>query len=346
MNEPHCQVYTIRHDAMGPVAGTIRRLSPDGYFIQPMINRAGDSIVFWGRARGETGFNIWRHDGALRGNDAVGCSPVEVGRGVSTAPPGIAREPGNGGLGTARPTGATASFQLRKLTDDRAVNGHPFWSAAAQHIVYFSTRGASAQTEWRMADQFKLGRASRNIWIMDRTGQNRRQLTTGAFVDERPCLSPDGQTVVFVSNRSGAMNLWSVDVATGKLRQLFHHAGLDYRPIFSPTGDRLAFFSTNNPDQSRNLCIMNWPDGLVHFPVPRGHFEWVHGPFWLADGQTLLIHAYPLGKPLHCGIWRFRLPDQHLERVIVPGVGDYAHGTIDDRQTVLAFDSHDKHHEN
>lgn len=295
MIEPYCQVYTIQLGGTGPQAGTIRRLSPDGYFIQPMINRVGDAVVFWGRSRGETGFNIWCHAGALR-----------------------------------------------KLTNDRAVNGHPFWSSTARQIVYFSTLGVSDITDWHMAEQFHLGRAPRNLWIMDRNGQNRRQLTAGAFVDERPCISPDGKTVVFVSNRSGHMNLWSVDVATGQLRQLFQHTGLDYRPIFSPTGDRLAFFTTNNPTGARNLCLMNWPDGALSFPVPRGVFEWVHGPYWLADGQTLLIHAYPVGKPPHCGIWRFSLPDQKLERIILPDVGDYAHGTADDRQTLLAYDSHDR----
>ena len=276
----HCQVYTLQ-------AGKVTRLSPPGYFIQPMINRAGDAIIFWGSELGETGFNIWRHDGSLK-----------------------------------------------KLTDDRAVNGHPFWSADGRQIVYFHC----ADTDWRMSEQFNLGRTPRNIWIMDRDGQNRRQLTTGNFVDERPCISPDGQTVVFVSDRSGHMNLWSVDVTTGKLRQLFRHDGLDYRPIFSPTGDRLAFFTTNNPTGARNLCIMDWATGKTQFPICAGNFAWVHGPFWLADGQTLLVHA---GLDNKTGIWRFHLPDQHLERIILPGFSDYAHGTTDGQQAVLAFDSHD-----
>ena len=298
MNEPYCQVYTIQLGVTGPVAGTIRQVSLDGYFIQPMINRAGDQVVYWGREPGETGFNVWRFD--------------------------LERK------------------MVGRLTDNGAVNGHPFWTADSQRVVYFSNFGVSTETDWRMSEQFKLGRSPRNIWLMDRDGQNRQQLTTGAFVDERPCISPDGKTVVFVSDRSGHMHLWSVDVASGKLTQLTRHTGLDYRPIFSPTGDRLAFFTTNNPAGARNLCIMNWPNGSLSFPVPRSVFEWVHGPFWLADGQTLIIHAYPLGKPLHCGLWRFRLPDQHLERLIVPGFGDYAHGTIDERKTTLAFDSHDR----
>ena len=48
MNEPYCQVYTIQLGVTGPVTGTIRQLSPDGYFIHPMINRTGDSVIFWG----------------------------------------------------------------------------------------------------------------------------------------------------------------------------------------------------------------------------------------------------------------------------------------------------------
>ncbi|HPN84441.1 MAG TPA: DPP IV N-terminal domain-containing protein, partial [Victivallales bacterium] len=143
-----------------------------------------------------------------------------------------------------------------KLTDHRAVSGHPFWNSDASRVVFFSTLGVSPETDWNMADQFKLKRSPRNIWIMGRNGENPIRLTEGPYVDERPCISPDGRTVVFVSDRSGYMNLWSVSTETGELRQITKHQKRDYRPIFSPKGDCLAFFSTNNSKGMDDLCLM------------------------------------------------------------------------------------------
>ena len=341
MNQPHYHVCTMRLNAAGGVPGTVRRLNPDGYFIQPMINRTGDQVVFWGHEKDEVGFNIWCHDGALSRNDAVGCSLVEVGRGVTTAPLRVARELRKGGLETACPTGATASFRLRKLTDDRAVTGHPFWSADSQRIVYFSTLGFPGETDWIMEIEFQSDRSPRNLWIMDPDGTNRRQLTTGAFIDERPCISPDGKTVVFVSNRSGPLKLWQLDLPTGKLQPVTSPGGLDYRPIFSPTGDRLAYFTTNNPRGVQDLCIMDWPNGPTQFPVPPGHFKWIHGPFWLPDGNSLIFHVIAMDRTKNSGLWQFNLTTKELAPFYLPGINDNAHGSTDEKCTILTFDTVD-----
>lgn len=287
-------VYTIRLQERCGLPETICRLSPNGYFLQPMLSQDGRDVVFWGREAGETGFNIWR-------------------AGAGDGPP-------------------------ERLTDTEAVSGHPFWSVDGRHIVYFSTCGVSSETEWEMGNQFRLDRAPRNIWIMGSDGGGQRRLTYGPHVDERPCISPDGRHVVFVSNRSGAMTLWSVSTATEALLQLPLRTGLAYRPIFSPSGDRLAFFSSRSPGGNHELCIMDWPDGEPTFPIPADTFRWVHGPFWLAGGQALLLHAVAAGEE-ECALWGLHLRDQRIERIELPGIRSYAHGSLDTSGTVLAFDS-------
>ena len=290
-------VYTIGFHDSRSIPGTCRPISPDGYFIQPMISPSADAVVFWGRLDDEAGFNIWRRD--------------------------------------------LAANQLRKLTDDRAVSGHPFWSADGNRIVYTSTLGASDAIGWEMSRQFELGRPSTNLWIMDRDGGNRRRVTEGPFVDERPCFSPDGRSVVFVSNRSGHMNLWSVDVESGRLAQVNIHDGLDYRPVFSPDGTRLAFFTNNNPRGVRDLCIMDWTTKAKRFPVPEGYFNWIHGPFWLADAKTLMIHGSAAnGDPI--SLYLFHLDDRTIRKVRLEGIRSYAHGTLNAAGTILAFDSVDR----
>ena len=273
---------------------TIEKLSPEGYFLQPMVDRAGAGVVMWGRQPGETGMNIWRVD--LADRKAV------------------------------------------KLSDRRAVSGHPFWSADAKRIVYFSNIGMSAETEWTMGNQFALNRLPRSIWIMGRDGDQPVKLTDGPHVDERPCISPDGSSVVFVSDRSGFMNLWSVSTRTGELKPVTRHNGLDYRPIFSPDGDRLAFFTSNSPSGHHDLCVMRWPDGEPTLPLRPGAFKWVHGPFWMEGGKSILLH----GEATHeheCALWIVNLQDNRIEKLDLPGVPAYAHGTLDAAETLLVFDS-------
>jgi len=286
-------IYSVELDGLIPRMSSLTRLNPEGYFIQPMIDRAGHRVVFWGKAEGETGFNIWI------------C--------------------------------ATDGTQRLKLTEDRAISGHPFWSADGRQIVYFSSVGASDTTDWEMANQFGVDRPPRNLWIMDRDGGNRRRLTTGPYTDERPCLSPNGREIVFVSNRSGHLNLWRLEPETDALTQLTDHKGLDYRPIFSPDGQWLAFFSDDNPQNRHDLCLLELGTGEVYWPVPQGLFKWIHGAFWLPDGDTILFHAKPVNGPV--ALWTFRMSSGRIDRLDLPGLPTYAHGSVDRNLSVLIFDS-------
>jgi Tol biopolymer transport system component len=287
-------VFSIQLDGLTGLRDTLAQLSPRGYFIQPMLDAAGASVLYWGRGEGEEGFNIWRHDLAER-------------RSV-------------------------------KVTERRGLTGHPFWRADAQGFVCFSNEGVSDEADWSMDNQFEPDRSPRNLWLMARDGSGSRRLTEGAFVDERPCLSPDGQTAVFVSSRSGRLNLWCVSLATGELRQVTRHDGFDYRPVFSPDGKRLAFFTTNSPNGIHDLCIMSWPDGAVSYPVRKGAFKWIHGPFWCADGQSLLIHAVAAGENRYA-LWLLSLSDGRFDRLVLPGLSAYAHGSLNADRTLLIFDS-------
>jgi len=287
-------VYKIQIKGRVGLPETAEMLSPEGFFLQPMLNSRGDSVVYWGKKKGETGFNIWR-------TDLDGKMPV-------------------------------------KLTDMQAVSGQPFWTSDGKNILFFSTFGMSPETEWNASEQFKIKRSPRNIWIMGKDGKDRRKLTDGPHVDERPCITPDGKSVVFVSNRSGHLNLWSVSMDTGSLKQVTKHNGLDYRPVFSPDGKYLAFFTTsNNKVRRHDLCIMTWPDGEASFPAGPGVFKWIHGPFWLADSKSILIHAGT--TKIKSSLWILDLGDKHTEQLVLPGIPFYGHGSLNADESLLVFDS-------
>ncbi|MEO6391403.1 MAG: winged helix-turn-helix domain-containing protein [Pyrinomonadaceae bacterium] len=73
-----------------------------------------------------------------------------------------------------------------------------------------------------------------NLWTMDASGGDRRQLTVNAQVDSRGlCASPDGKFLIFGSWRGGKSNLWRVDADGGNLTQLTN-GDADVYPSCSP----------------------------------------------------------------------------------------------------------------
>ena len=54
----------------------------------------------------------------------------------------------------------------------------------------------------KMSDQ-KLS----NLWMVSNDGKDNRPLTTGAFRDSSPRISPDGTRIAYLSNRSGKVQV-------------------------------------------------------------------------------------------------------------------------------------------
>ena len=224
-----------------------------------------------------------------------------------------------------------------RLTSGKSVNGHPFWFPDGRRVIFFSSDGASARARWHPARQFDPHRPSTNFCILDVDSGERLQLTEGASVDERPAVSPDGTEVAFVSSRSGSLDIWRIGVDGSGLRQVTETPTFAYRPVFSPDGGKLAYF-TEAADGSNQIVISAWPSGEAVPYRQRRPFIWAHGPFWAADGQTMLIHGRVEGTP-EPALWAVDLESGAAEPIIVPGFEECGHGTWDAAERWMAFDS-------
>jgi Tol biopolymer transport system component/DNA-binding winged helix-turn-helix (wHTH) protein len=78
-----------------------------------------------------------------------------------------------------------------------------------------------------------------DIWGIETATLRRRRLTTDPADDYHPCVSPDGETVVFASNRGGLPGLWAMPRDGSQPRRLT--TGGDAYPSFSPDGTWVAF---------------------------------------------------------------------------------------------------------
>ena len=81
-----------------------------------------------------------------------------------------------------------------------------------------------------------------DLWLAER--RDVRRLTDDAALDAFPNLSPDGDTLVFVSDRGGLMDLWRMDLENGVVTQLTGDAAKPFAVAIAPSGSHVAYLET------------------------------------------------------------------------------------------------------
>jgi len=115
-----------------------------------------------------------------------------------------------------------------------------------------------------------------DIYLMNADGSKQRNLTNNPSLLKGLTFSPDGRTIVFISDRAGSQQLFSMNLKGEQLQQLTH---LDSHsvdsPRFSPDGEQIAFvfqaegsaqhgIYTINPDGSNMKCLKEPGDHMIH----------------------------------------------------------------------------------
>ncbi len=97
--------------------------------------------------------------------------------------------------------------------------------------------------------ELEKAKQSVNLWRVDADGKNARALTFGdGKTNQMPSFSPDGQTIAFVSNRSGEPQLWTMSALGGEAEQRTHFPGGIGEFTWSLDGRRLAFSADTYPE--------------------------------------------------------------------------------------------------
>jgi Tol biopolymer transport system component len=101
------------------------------------------------------------------------------------------------------------------------------------------------------------------IWIMGWNGSDRRRLGTGPGGAATPEISPDGQTVTFLSGTPNDLTaIFAVDIQGGPVRQVTPTLnGITFKHDWAPDGSRLVMSdNADNPDLTVNVVTIR-PDG-------------------------------------------------------------------------------------
>lgn len=95
-----------------------------------------------------------------------------------------------------------------------------------------------------------------NLFEIPITGGEATQLTHGMGFDSQPVYSPNGNKVVFISDRSGGDNIWILDLKTMEARQ--RTEGKNYRmqgPTWTPDGEYIIAARTGLRDGVHKLRL-------------------------------------------------------------------------------------------
>ena len=136
-----------------------------------------------------------------------------------------------------------------------------------------------------------------------------RWITHGTINDRQPIFAPDGEWVVFSSNRAGTLDLWAVSTRTGVVRSITDDPADDWDPAYSPEG-RAILWSSN---RSGHLEV--WasnPDGTGAHQVTHDG-EDAQNPTQTRDGMWIL---YSCANRNHAGLWKIHPDGSGAEQLV------------------------------
>ncbi len=146
-----------------------------------------------------------------------------------------------------------------------------------------------------------------------------RELTGGEWEDFGPSFSPDGNTIVFSSNRTGNWNLWSIGADGEELKQITKDHGDELAPVFSPDGKEIAYLKlkTQNLKLKANASYDIWimknngeqpRQATKDIPV-------ISYPAWDPDGKEI---AFVVEGGNGYEIWTYNFGDSKARKLETP----------------------------
>ncbi len=154
---------------------------------------------------------------------------------------------------------------------------------------------------------FRSDRDGGGLFVMGRTGESVRRLTTDGF---NPSWSPDGASIVFAGQsvvadpgtRAARSQLWIASTSTGERRQLTTADAV--QPAWSPHGHRIAYWGLPSDSSQRDLWTIAAGGGDPVRVTSDRAIDW--SPAWSPDGRSLYFSSNRSGG---FSLWRVTIDE-------------------------------------
>lgn len=193
-----------------------------------------------------------------------------------------------------------------------------------KHVIYASTH-LGADTCPPVPDRKKYGNRyiwplydSYDIFMADLNGKIVKQLTTSKGYDAEATISPDGNTMLYTSDKDGDIELYAMDLKTGKEKRITSAIGYDGGAWFSPDGKKIIWRASRPKTEEaikeyKDLLAENLvaPTNMEVFVANAdgsdakqitsfGQANWA--PYFMPDSKRIIFasnHEYKRGFPFN-----------------------------------------------
>ena len=121
-------------------------------------------------------------------------------------------------------------------------------------VLISSSEGISTGGSWNKKNGDLIATLSKNgnadIYLFEnpisKTGNIKQRFTSFSSIDTSPSLSPDGENLLFVSNRSGTAQIYIMNLKTKKLKRLSFMGTYNVDPKWSNDGNYIIYAGLKN----------------------------------------------------------------------------------------------------
>jgi len=147
---------------------------------------------------------------------------------------------------------------------------------------------AGGSSPWTLVYEHVVD-GNQDLYVVAASGGVPRRLTDHAAQDSLPRFTPDGQSVLFTSDRSGNWQIWEVPAAGGEARRVRTNGHTEWQVDLSPDGKSLAFLS--NQEGAEYLFVMDWETKVESVLARHGKGSILGNPDWDKDSRRIVFSS-------------------------------------------------------